>query len=81
MMTRNVIDLQRVLEEEDCTKPSIEIFREKLSGFSPGEEILIVTSSADAWFAIRNMGDKFGYEVLRYWKESPTSYKVLVRKL
>ena len=80
-MTNNVIDLQRVLEEEDCTKPSIEIFKEKLSSYKPGEEILIVTSSADAWFAIRNMGDKFGYEVLRYWKESSTTYKILVRRV
>lgn len=80
-MTSNIIDLQRVLEEEDCTKPSIEIFKEKLSNYKPGDEILIVTSSADAWFAIRNMGDTFGYTVLKYWKESPRIYKVLVRKV
>jgi len=80
-MTNNIIDLQRILEEEDCTKPSIEIFKDKLSSFKSGDEIIIVTSSADAWFAIRNMGDKFGYEVLKFWKESSTSYKVLIRRL
>ena len=80
-MKTPVIDLQRVLEEEDCTKPAIEIFKDKLSSFEKGVEIVISVSSADAWFAIRNMGDKLGYKVKKYWKEGDRSYKVLIERI
>jgi len=79
-MTNKIIDLQRLLEEEDCVTSALELFKNKLSGFESGDEIVIVTSSADAWFAMRNMGDKLGYHVIKYWKENPNSYKLLIRR-
>lgn len=79
-MSDKIIDLQRLLEEEDCVTSTLELFKNKLSEFNLGDEVVIVTSSADAWFAMRNMGDKLGYYVLKYWKEPPNSYKLLIRR-
>ena len=71
-----VIDLRRLLEEEDCQTSSLDLFKQKLSEIKSGNEFLLIVSNADAWYTLRNIGDELGYIVKKYWKEGSRDYRI-----
>jgi len=70
------IDLRRLAEEEDCSSSALELFKKRLSEVGVGERFLMIVSNADSWFALRNMGDELGYQVVKYWKEGSRDFRI-----
>ncbi len=72
------IDLKKLTAE--CGLPKLEAFKDFIvTAAVPDEEIEVVVGDADTWYALKNLGDELGYEVLDSYKKSDKEYIVVIK--
>ena len=72
-----LIDFRKV--EAKCGLPKIEAFQTYiLNRAMPGEVYEVIVSDPDTWYALRNLGDELGYEVIDARKDED-KYVVVIK--
>ncbi|HWQ17301.1 MAG TPA: hypothetical protein VNL13_05670 [Sulfolobales archaeon] len=56
-----------------------EIRRRVVEILKPGEEAVVVTRDPETWYALTNLGDELGYELIESSRDSEGRYLVRIR--